>query len=56
MQSLLGDETCSRVMILNGINKYVTEMTEETQDDHIECIGESTGKLVAKTRPKHTST
>ena len=35
MQSLLGDETCSRVMILNGINKNVTEMTEETQDDHI---------------------
>ena len=31
-------------MIVNGINKYVTEMTEEAQDDHIDYIGESTGK------------
>ena len=28
-----GDATCSWVMIVNGIKKYVTEMTEETQDD-----------------------
>ena len=27
-------------MIVNGTNKYVTEMTEETQDDHIDHIGE----------------
>ena len=40
---------------MNGINKYVTEMTEETQDDHVDYIGESTGKLVAKSRPKQTS-
>ena len=39
IQSLLGDETCSWVLIVNGINKNVTEMTE-TQDDHIDCIGE----------------
>ena len=55
IQSLLGDGTCSWVMIVNGTNKYVTEMTEETQDDHIDYIGESAGKLVAKTRPKQTS-
>ena len=48
--------TCFCVMIVNGINKYVTEMTEETQDDHIDYIGESTGKFVAKARPKQTST
>ena len=40
---------------MNGINKYVTEMTEETQDDHFDYSGESTGKLVAKARPKQTS-
>ena len=52
---LVGDGTCSWVMTVNGINKYVTEMTEETQDDHIDYIGDCTGKLVAKTRPKQTS-
>ena len=56
IQSLLGDGTCSWDMIVSGINKYVTEMTEETQDDHIDCIGESTGKPVAEARPKRTST
>ena len=28
--------TCSWVMIINGINKHVTEMTEETHEDHID--------------------
>ena len=42
-------------MILNGINKYVTEMTEETQENHIDDIGDSTGKPVARARPKQTS-
>ena len=38
---------------MNGINKYVTEMSEET---HVESIGEkSTVKLVAKARPEQTS-
>ena len=55
IQSFLGDGTCSCVVIVNGINKYVAEMTEETQDDHVDNIGESTGKLVAKARPKQTS-
>ena len=38
---------------MNGINHYVTEMSEET---HVESIGErSTGKPVAKARPQQTS-
>ena len=36
-------------------NKYVTELTEETQDDHIGYVGECTGKPLAKARPKQTS-
>ena len=46
IESLFGDGTCSWIMIVNGINKYETEMTEETQDDHIDYIGECTGKCV----------
>ena len=42
-------------MIVHGTNKHVTEMTEETQDDHIDYIGESTKKLVAEARPNQTS-
>ena len=38
---LFGDGTRSWVRIVNGRNKYVTEMSEET---HIEDIGESTGE------------
>ena len=55
IESLFGDGTCSWVMIVNGINKYITEMTEETQENHIGDIGDSTGKLVVKARPKQTS-
>ena len=40
INSLFGDGTRSWVRIVNGTNKYVTEMSEET---HIEDIGESTG-------------
>ena len=29
IESLFGDESCSWVMLVIGINKYVTEMTEE---------------------------
>ena len=49
IQSLLGERTC--VMIVHGTNKHVTEMIEEIQDDHIDYIGESTGKLVTEARP-----
>ena len=53
IESLFGDKTRSWVRIVNGINKYVTEMSDET---HVESIGErSTGKLVAKARPRKTS-
>ena len=53
IESLFGDTICSCVRIVNGINKYVTEMSEET---HVESIGEkSTGKPVAKARPQQTS-
>ena len=55
IESSFGDETCSWLMIVNGINKYVTEMTEETHEDHIDDIGNRTRKLVAKTGPKQTS-
>ena len=55
IESLFGDESCSWIMIVNGINKYVTEMTEDTQEDHIDYIGDCTGKLVAEARPKQTS-
>ena len=53
IESLFGDKTCSWIRIVNGINKYVTEMSDET---HVESIGEkSTGKPGAKARPRQTS-
>ena len=53
IESIFGDKTCSWVRIVNGINKYVAETSEEI---HIESVGEkSTGKLVAKARPRQTS-
>ena len=55
IESLIADVSCSWVMIVNGVNKYVTEMIEETQDDHIDHIGECTRKPVAKVRQKQTS-
>ena len=55
INSSLGDGICSWVMIVNGKNKYVTEMTEETQENRVDDIGDSTGKLVAKARPNQTS-
>ena len=52
-QGRYGVETCSWVRIVNGINKYATDMSEETR---VESIGEkSTGKPVAKARPQQTS-
>ena len=46
--------TRSWVMIVNGMNKYVTEMSEETQEDCTDDIGDSTGRPVSKARPKQT--
>ena len=45
INSLFGDGTRSWVTIVNGRNKCVTEMSEET---HIEDIREKTEKPVAK--------
>ena len=36
INSFFGDGICSWVMIVNGITKYVTEMSEETQENHID--------------------
>ena len=53
IESLFGDNTCSWVRIVNGINKYVTEMSDET---HVASVGEkSTGKPVAKAEPRQIS-
>ena len=51
INSLFVDGTRSWVRIVNGKCQYVTEMSEEI---HIEDIGESAGKPVAKARPKQT--
>ena len=45
----------SWVMIVNGIDEYVTEMTEETRENHIDDIGDSTEEPVAEARLKQTS-
>ena len=37
IESPFGDKTCSQVKIVNGISKYVTEMSEETP---VESIGQ----------------
>ena len=52
----VGSQSPSRlVMIVNGTNQYAKAMMEETQQDHMDHTGDSTGKLVAKSRPKRTS-
>ena len=56
IESSLGDKTVSRVLVTNGINKYVNEAAETI---HIESIGSSrAGKLAArsKAKPKQTPT
>ena len=55
INTFLGDGTRSGVMIMNGTNKYVMEMSEETQENHTDDTGDSTGKLVSKARLKQTS-
>ena len=56
IESFFRDRTVSWVRIVNGINKYVTETSEEIPTASVENRG--TGKLVAKAkpRPKPTST
>ena len=48
IESLFGDGTCSWVMIVNKTSKYVTEMAEETQDDHIDYWRMYKGNLLLK--------
>ena len=50
-----GDVSQSWVMIGNGLNKYVTEMSEEIQADRNDAIETSARRLAAKARPKQTS-
>ena len=54
IESFFRDRTVSSVRIVNGINKYATETTEEIL---VASVGDrSTGKLVAKARPRPTPT
>ena len=52
IESLFGDKN-SWVRIVKGINKFVTETSEEILVASVG--GKSTGKLVAKARPRQTS-
>ena len=53
IESLFKDRTVSWVRIVNGVNKYVTETSEEIPTENVDLIIR-TGKLVAKakSRPK----
>ena len=50
IESLFRDRTVSRVRIMNGIHKYVTETSEEIPVASVENRG--TGKLFAKAKPR----
>ena len=50
IESLFRDRTVSWVRIVNGINKYVTETSEEIPVASVENRG--TGKPVAKAEPR----
>ena len=50
IESLFRDRTVSWVRIVNGINKYVTEASEEILVTSVENRGE--GKTVAKAKPR----
>ena len=50
IESLFRVRTVSRVRIVNGVNKYVTEASEEIPVASVENRG--TGKLVAKAKPR----
>ena len=53
IESLFRDTTVSCVRIVSRINKYVTETSEEIP---VASVGaRSTGKLVAKGKPRQTS-
>ena len=54
IESLFRDRTCSLVCIVNGINKYVNETSEEILVASVE--ERSTGQPVAKAEPRPTPT
>ena len=54
IESLFKDRTVSWVRIVNGINKYVTETSEEIPTENVELFI-STGKPLAKDKPKPKS-
>ena len=54
IESLFRDHTASWIRIVNGINKCVTETSEEIQSENIDSTF-STGKAVAKSEPKPRS-
>ena len=51
IESLFKDQTVSWVRIVNGINKYVTETSEEISIENVQ-LSMSTGRLVAKAEPR----
>ena len=55
INSIFGDGSHSWVLIENGLNKYVMEMSEEIQQNLNDEIGASAGRLAANARPKQTS-
>ena len=50
IESLFKDRTVSWVRIVNGVNKYVTETSEEIRTENVELFI-SKGKIVAKAKP-----
>ena len=51
IESLFQDRTVSWVRVVNGVNKYVTETSEEIPTENVDLFI-STGKPVAKAKPK----
>ena len=50
IESLFRDKTVSWVLVVNGINKYVTETSDEILVESIELV--PTGKPLAKAKPR----
>ena len=55
IKSLLGDTSHPWIMIVNGLNNCVPEMSEETHENRNVDIGDSACRPAVKARPKQTS-
>ena len=55
INSLFGNGSQSRVMVCNGLNKYVTEMSQEKKENRNDESGASAAIPAAKARPKQSS-